>query len=150
MNEQTPDEISILIALLRFFARLPAEQVEALNEYDMVCREKGGAPHLHDPLIELTEGLYTYCGASVSTPHHPKSFFVGPLPGTAVKTMHSLASVVEQMLTSRLENMFSREHLSRAEWERVRDLAREGLERLARSGTESPLSLFEVMCCVAD
>lgn len=146
----TPSTVTILLGLLRFFASPPAEQVRALDDYDTVSAEKGGGPHIDEPLIELTEGLLTYCDASVSRPHHPDSFFVGPIPENAVRIMHELARVTELLLKSGAENTFSRNSLSRTEWQRLRDLAKHGLNRLPESATEPRLSPFELMCYVAD
>jgi hypothetical protein len=149
-SSPAPSAVAILLGLLRFFASSPAEQISALNGYDTVSADKGGGPHIDDPLIELTEGLSTYCDASVSAPHHPNSFFVGPIPDNAVKVMHDLAKVTDLLLASRIENIFSPNNLSRPEWQRLRALAIEGLSQLPQSATEPLLSLFELMCYVAD
>jgi hypothetical protein len=148
-DSESPGTIAILVNLLRFFQASATEQVETLAHYDQACAEKG-APHLHDPLIELTEALYTYCGAAVSAPHHPDSFFVGPLPKEAVRLMQELSALAEKLLISNLQTLFSRDVLDRPEWQRVRALANAGLHQLGDLATQTPSSLYDLMCYVAD
>jgi hypothetical protein len=64
--------------------------------------------------------------------------------------MQELSALAEKLLISNLQTLFSRDVLDRPEWQRVRALANAGLNQLGDLATQTPLSLYDLMCYVAD
>jgi len=164
MNQspESPSTQEILASMLDFFAASPDEQIRTLENYYRECELHAAAtqatrpphfratPHLHDPLVELAEALDSYTDCCTTEVYSGTSFFVGPLPKDVVLVMHELSKKVDSILLSDQKKMFAPGALRMGEWQEVRQLASNGLEKWARQRPLHELGLYELMCHVAD
>ena len=159
---ESPSTQEILASLLDFFAASPEDQSRTLGNYYKECEERAAAtretrqpperatPHLHDPLVELTEALWE-CSSSCTTQICSETtFFVGPLPKDLVLVMCELSEKVDSILLSDQKKMFAPGALHMSEWQEVRQLASNGLEKWATQRPLRQLGLSELLCHVAD
>ena len=143
--------LEILTCLLRFFASSPDEQAKQLDEYYESCKISESVPHLDDPLVELSEALWSYTNRfTVNRPETDDLVSMFANDDETALLLQELAALMELMWKTDTKELFEPNHFKSIEWRILRRYSGDALLRCQRLAPGVQLSLFDLMLEVAD